>query len=116
MIAELIFRMLIAHAVADFALQSTDMAKGKNRNRKPENIPPGQKYTPCWPYWMASHSLIHGGAIYIATGSLTCGIIETVAHAAIDFAKCENWTGPHIDQFLHLLCKAAYIPIIIYGG
>ncbi len=105
----LIFKLLFGHAIADFALQSDAMSKGKNRNKKPEYIPKGQKYIPCWSYWLSSHAFIHGGMVYLATGSLLCGIIETVAHWVIDFIKCENITNPHHDQFLHILCKIVYV-------
>ena len=110
---ELLFKLLVGHALADFALQSSDMAKGKNRNRKPGYIPEGQKYIPCWAYWLTSHSLIHGGIIYLVTGNLYLGLIETTLHWIIDFAKCENWTNPHQDQALHILCKIGYLFYLI---
>jgi hypothetical protein len=106
---ELFFKLLVAHALADFSLQGDAMAKGKNRNRKPDYIPDGQKLIPCWPYWLSAHAFIHGGAVYIVTGSLLLGSIETVAHWAIDFAKCENWTNPHQDQILHIVCRIGYV-------
>jgi len=98
----------MAHALADFALQSDAMAKGKNRHKKPDYIPEGQKYTPCWPYWLTAHALISGGAVYLVTGSLMWGITETVLHWGIDFCKCENWTSPHLDQWFHFVCRLGY--------
>lgn len=110
---ELIFLLLFGHALADFSLQGDPMAKGKNRNKKPDYIPEGQKFIPCWHYWMSAHSLIHGGVVYLATGgNLLCGLIETISHFLIDFAKCENWTNPNQDQMLHVVFKAAYVCII----
>lgn len=100
--------LLCGHALADFALQSDAMAKGKNRHNK-NPAPKGQKYTPCWPYWLIAHSLIHGGIVYLITGNLFLGIIETVLHSVIDFMKCENVFTPHTDQALHLLCKVMYL-------
>ena len=106
MISELFF-LLSGHALADFTLQTDTMAKGKNRNRKVDMslIPPGQKYVPCWPYWLTAHALIHGGIVAIVTGNVYLGIAEAVAHWIIDFGKCENWYGIHVDQGLHMLCK-----------
>jgi hypothetical protein len=104
---ELLFKLLIAHALADFSLQSDSMAKGKNRH----NIvtpPCGQKYIPCWPYWLTAHALIHGGSVWLITGNVWLGLIEVIAHWTIDFIKCENKTNPHQDQAMHLLCKIAY--------
>lgn len=106
--SELFFKLLVGHALSDFSLQTDAMAKGKNRNRKPEFIPEGQKYTPCWAYWLTAHSLIHGGCVYLITGSLLFGFLETGFHWIIDFCKCENWTNPHQDQALHIWCKIVY--------
>jgi hypothetical protein len=106
---ELFFKLLVGHALADFALQSDTMAKGKNRHNKPDYIPDGQKFVSCWFYWMGAHSLIHGGVIYLITGSLFFGIFETIAHFLIDFVKCENKINPNQDQLLHLGCRFFYL-------
>lgn len=103
-----LFALLIGHAVADFALQSDSMARGKNRNRPPENIPPGQVPMAIWPYWLTSHALIHAGAVWLVTGNMWLAAAELVVHWVIDFAKCENWTGIHTDQFLHVMCKVLW--------
>lgn len=88
------------------------MARGKNRHNKPQNIPPGQHPQKIWPYWLTSHALIHAGAVALITGSVALGVLEFVLHSHIDFAKCENWTGIHVDQALHIACKIAYLPLI----
>jgi len=41
------------------------------------------------------------------------GVAETCLHWAIDFMKCENKINPHVDQFLHFLCKVIYILYIL---
>lgn len=107
----LFFRLIIGHALCDFALQSDAMAKGKNRHRPPENVPPGQVPQTIWPYWLSAHALIHGGAVMLITGSAWLGIAETVVHWGIDYAKCENWTDIHKDQALHILCKVLWVII-----
>ena len=111
---ELLFFMLVGHALADFSLQTDVMAKGKNRNRKPDPgvVPPGQKYMPCWHYWLTSHTLIHGGAVALITGVWWLGALETVAHWVIDFAKCDNMIGVHQDQALHVACKLLWLLIL----
>lgn len=113
---DLIFKLLVGHAIADFALQSRDMNEKKNRNSVPNDIAPGKAVAVIWPYWMTAHSLIHGGTVYIATGSLLFGTIETVLHWVIDFAKCEKWTNSHQDQLLHIICKGAYAYLILTRG
>lgn len=102
------FLLLAGHAVADFALQGPHIATGKNRHRKTEP-PPGQTYTPCWSYFLTAHVLIHGLAVYLATGAIVLGLLETVFHWWIDFFKCENVYGVHTDQFLHLFCKLVWL-------
>jgi hypothetical protein len=110
----MLFKLLIAHASADFALQSDAMAKGKNRHRKPDYIPAGQKFIPCWHYWLTAHALINGGMAWLVTGIVWVGFLETVLHWAIDFAKCENWTDPNQDQALHFVCKLGYCALALW--
>lgn len=106
---ELAFKLLIAHALADFSLQTSAMAKGKARNSKPDFIEEMKLVSLFWPYWLTAHALIHGGAVWFVTGSMTLGLAEVVLHWLIDFAKCEKWTNIHVDQLLHMICKAGYI-------
>lgn len=70
---------------------------------------------PGWYYWLISHALVHGGAVFYISGSLWLGIIETVLHTLIDFCKCEHWINIHQDQTLHVLCKVAYVYVIFQG-
>ena len=106
---ELAFLLIVGHALADFVLQTDVMAKWKNRHNAPTEIPDYQKYVPCWPYWLTSHALVHGGAVYLITGSLFLGTVETVLHWGIDFIKREGWTDPNEDQALHFVCKVGYL-------
>ena len=108
----MIFRLFFGHFLADFAFQTDIMAKMKSRHNKPDWIPQGQKYVPTWHYWLTAHAFIHGGVLYLLTGNLLIGGLETILHWIIDLLKCENITNPHIDQMLHFLCKLAYIPIL----
>jgi hypothetical protein len=105
------FQLLVAHAVADFALQGEAMGSGKNRHNK-IHLKAG-KHFPSWQYWLAAHSLVHGGGTYIVTGSLLLGVIEMVLHGLIDFAKCEGWINFHVDQGLHVLCKIGYCVYLV---
>jgi len=111
----LIFWLIVGHAVADFSLQGEAMAKFKNRHNRPDHIPLGQKLTPCWPYWLSAHALEHGACVALVTGSVVLGLCETLSHWVIDFGKCENWYGPHVDQGLHLVCKLTWVSIVFMG-
>ena len=81
-----LFALLIGHAVADFALQSDSMARGKNRHRLTEG-PPGQTRQTVWPYWLAAHALVHAGAVWVITGSWELAAVEYGLHVLIDFAE-----------------------------
>jgi hypothetical protein len=102
----LFFQLMIGHALADFVLQTDTMARAKDRHSdfskgKGESFPP-------WYYWLAAHALVHGGVVFVVTGSAVLALVEVILHSAIDYAKCERWIGFHQDQALHVLCKAGY--------
>jgi len=103
------FQLLIGHALADYPLQGEAMAKGKNRNNPPHGVPAGQKPVKVWFHYLTAHALIHSGAVLLVTGNYYLALAELVLHWIIDFAKCENWTNPHVDQLLHIGCKVGYV-------
>ena len=104
------FYMLVGHAIADYPLQAGPMATEKSRHSNTEL----QKDVP-WFYWLTAHTLIHGGIVAWITGSIGFGILETVCHWIIDYAKCEGWTNIHIDQALHVICKIVWVALIVNG-
>lgn len=110
-----IFWLLVAHAVADYPLQSDWMAKAKNRHQPLGYVPAGQTPQAIWPWVLSAHAATHGGAVALATGSVELGIAEFVLHWLIDAAKCENLTGIHTDQMLHIACKVLWAVLIAYG-
>jgi hypothetical protein len=109
----LFFQLLVGHALGDYVFQRDIMAKSKSRHADIfQSAGPG---FPAWYYWLISHALVHGGIVFLITGSVLLGLIETVLHTIIDFFKCEHWFNLHVDQVLHILCKLAYIYIIYQG-
>lgn len=102
-----LFQLIIGHAIADYALQSEAMSRYKNWNTPPEP-PLGQKQVICWFYWLAAHSLVNGGTVYIITHSALLGFLETIAHCMIDFLKLRNTISLHQDQLLHIICKCIW--------
>lgn len=98
---ETLFLLIFVHALGDAALQPPHMAKGKCRR--------GTSDLHAWPFWLTAHAIIHGGLVYLVTGSLGFGIAEIVLHALIDFFKCEKLYGCAVDQALHGLCKLIYL-------
>jgi hypothetical protein len=109
--------MLCSHAVADYALQTDMIAANKNRNHEPKGYDPvrhGPKQV-FWPYVLTGHALIHGLGVYLITQSTLLGLLETAAHWAIDFGKCEKWYGINTDQWLHIGCKILWVILFVYG-
>ena len=107
---DLMFQLLVGHVMGDYVLQRSIMATSKSRHA--EIFKTASSRFPPWYYWMAAHSIVHGGAVYLVTGSLMLGLIETALHFVIDYGKCERWYGVHSDQGLHILCKLAYVYFI----
>jgi len=88
----------MAHALTDYAIQPEQMVASKNPRRNSQ-----------WGYWMVAHAMIEGGAVWLITQSMGCAVAEVTAHFFIDWAKCEKLCDEHVDQILHLGCKAMYV-------
>ena len=95
-----LFYLLAAHALCDFPLQGDYLARGKNHKAPLPGSP--------WFLLLLAHALIHGGAVALVTGNVWLGIAETVAHASIDYAKCDGRIGYVTDQGAHVACKVAW--------
>lgn len=96
-LTDICIKLVGAHYLGDFALQSDFMAVNKA---------PGRPY---WGQVMFAHCVIHAFMVYLVTGSWRCAALELVSHFIIDVAKCTGWIGFNQDQALHILCKAAYV-------
>ena len=109
--------LLAGHCLSDTSLQTNAMGGGKNRNKGIDytRVPAGQKPLNLWYMWLTHHSCIHGLVVYLLTQNVYLGMIETLSHWIIDFFKCENKYGPHIDQMLHLLFKLGYAIYLTVG-
>jgi hypothetical protein len=109
----LLFAFLIGHALADFPLQGSFLAIGKERHGGLEKIT-GTKWPPgTWAYCLTMHSLIHGGAVWIVSGSVRFGAAEFALHWLIDLAKSARLTNFYVDQGLHVLCKCVYVYLLL---
>jgi hypothetical protein len=100
----LLFWLIVSHAVCDYPLQGDFLARGKNHKNPIPGIP--------WWHCLLAHALIHGGGVALATGSVPLGIAEVVIHCAIDYGKCDGRYGMHVDQALHIICKVAWFAIL----
>ncbi len=111
----LFFAFVIGHAIADFPLQGDFLSHGKNRHVKPPQLadgkgPPGD----LWIYLMSAHCLIHAGFVLVISGMVVLAITELVLHFLIDAMKCDGKTGFALDQWLHVICKAAYVLVLFF--
>lgn len=122
----LFFLLLVGHALADYPLQGDFLARAKNHRAPIPGVP--------WQHGLLWHSVLHGGAVGLVTGSVWLGLLETAAHVWIDYAKSAGWFGwwvprePltakgdrvqqrafHIDQALHVLCKILWVILYTAG-
>lgn len=110
----MLFWLIVGHAVMDFWAQSDSLAKMKNRHRDPAQFaPPGQKPQAMWVYALTAHALMHGAAVMLITGRIELALAETFCHWGIDFGKCENWYGIHVDQAMHVMCKVVWLLVVL---
>lgn len=104
---ELLALLIVGHALADYPLQGEFLALGKNHKKPIPGIP---FYHP-----LIAHAIIHGGFAGIITGSLWIGILETIIHTFIDYAKCDGKISYHVDQALHIGCKVIWVFFVFLG-
>lgn len=113
---KLLFALLIGHALADYPLQGAFLARAKDRHSDSGALFGEQKAPKgLWVHALTAHSLVHAGAVWLITSSVLLAAVELVLHWFIDFAKCERWTGFHLDQVLHVLCKIGYVLAMVYA-
>ena len=109
----LLFAFFVGHALADFPLQGEFLAIGKERFGNLEGLTGTPWPSGMWAYCLTMHSLIHGGAVWLITGSVVYGAIEFVLHWVIDLAKSSRMTNFYTDQGLHLACKVVYVYFLV---
>lgn len=102
--AELLFLLLVGHALADYPLQGQFLAQGKNRHT--------DLGRDIWPHALAAHAMIHGGLVTLLTGSAVLGLAETAIHAATDWLKCEGKISFNVDQAIHIACKVVWFTLV----
>lgn len=95
MFLELLFKLGIAHAVTDLALQGPQFEAKLPTNKM-------------WPYVLTAHALVNAGGVMVVTGSTELGVLEFIWHFCTDFCRTRNWLGTHGDQFSHAVSKLTW--------
>lgn len=111
----ILFLMLMAHAVCDFALQSDWMAKAKASIVQSAGLP--------WWYVMAMHCLINAAGVYavaayVGVSAPLCAMLaalEYIAHFATDATKRRLYISAISDQAFHVVAKAAWAWVCVVG-
>lgn len=104
-VIELAGALIVGHAIADYPLQGDFLARAKNRTAPIPGVP--------WWQALGAHAIMHGGVVGLLTGIWWLGMLEALAHAAIDDAKCHGRLSFNQDQALHVLCKGVWLLIFI---
>ncbi len=105
-IGGLLFALFFAHALADFPLQQEFIAQAKKPDFwKEQESSNGFE----WIFILGAHSIIHGGLVWLVSGSLLLGTIEVTLHFTIDHLRNKQLMSFTTDQLLHLCCKVAYL-------
>lgn len=105
-VVDIFFLLVVGHVLADYPLQGDFLAKGKNRNSPFVGVP--------WYQAMFAHVMIHGGMVFMVTGSLFLSIMEILIHAIVDDAKCRGKIGYNTDQGIHIGCKVLWAILFVY--
>jgi|SRR3970040_1034452 len=98
---EIIFWLLVAHFIADYPLQTSEMGKYKNKRNQP--TPPDSKAKPVkvWFAYLTSHAFIHAGLSAFVVG-VPFGFLIGFLHWVQDYYKCKIQYSPNIDQIIHI--------------
>ncbi len=105
-ICNVLFLLIAAHYLCDYALQSDAMAKEKSRWSTSEL----QKHVP-WYHWLTGHSLIHGMAVMLILSNVYLALAETAVHWITDYLKCSKRIGIVADQAIHISAKVLWVAI-----
>lgn len=102
-IALLLAALGVGHWLADLVLQPPYVSAGK---RSPSS---GERWR-----WLGLHGVAHGFFVSIVLGPVL-GVLEALAHAAIDRGKCAGLYGMKVDQSLHVACKLVWLALYLEG-
>ena len=92
----LFLKLLVAHAICDYVLQTEWMVQEKYKCLHP----------------LVAHALIQAGGVFLVLGPIFAAI-EFVLHFTIDLFKIKKCISAAEDQALHYVTKVGYLGAII---
>lgn len=105
---DILFLLIFAHFLGDYALQSEFMAKAKNRYNPLPGVP--------WQWPMVAHCVIHAGLVLMVTQLWWLALAEFCFHLVTDIEKCRGDLDFSSDQWIHLFHKMLYWIVIVFRG
>ena len=100
--ANLLFALLVAHALCDYPLQGDFLARAKNhKDALGKDL---------WKLCLPAHAAIHGGAVLILTGSVGLAIMDSLAHGWTDYRKSNGDLTFAEDQAAHVIWR-----VVLWG-
>ena len=112
---QVIFLLLAGHALMDYPMKGEFLSTCKNRHLLILRNDPTRPVQ-IWPWCMTAHCILHAAAVWAITGCFILCLVELALHWLIDLAKCEGKTTFVQDQFLHCICKIAYVGAAMLHG
>jgi hypothetical protein len=103
-----LWQLVIAHAVTDYALQGRFMAEHKTPDA------PRLDGETVWPWILAAHARINAGGVLLITGSPVLSAVEAVLHGLIDYGNGRRAYGFHADQALHVATKLLIAALAVH--
>ncbi|NLS07849.1 DUF3307 domain-containing protein [Rhizobium sp. P32RR-XVIII] len=95
--------LLAVHWLLDYPLQGDFLSKAKQSG-------------PLRVYHLIAHSGIQGAGVAVITGNIWLGLLEWLAHTAIDEAKVRGRTTFAQDQASHIACRAAWLVYLLLSA
>lgn len=94
MFVDTLIKLLLVHFLCDYPLQGDFLARAKNPNTPVPGVP--------WWQAMGAHCAIHGGGVYLVTGSVLFACAELFLHFFVDVKKCSCRLSYNQDQAIHI--------------
>jgi len=111
---ECILKLGFGHAISDLALQNQWIGKHKHPSY-PIHYPDGSPYY-AWRWVLIGHAMINGAVVWLITGHIWLGVVETLLHFVIDLLTIMGFYRLAVDQLLHGFSKVLLAVLWVWLG